>query len=285
MVDVDTGKYISAFICAALTFLGAVLPIFIKAFKWTNRFQSLAGGVFLGGCLAHLIPDSIADITKATTNPYPITGAVCACTFFLLSAIEILSSHITKSATEVDSSTGRREMEENLTDPGASDDGKNRTLFDKKFKWLSVSVTTLYIIMDAHSIIEGLALGIVDNLGGVIGMACAVAGHKPLEAFALGLVLLRDRPVKWVYWSMMIFYVLLSPLGAIIAIQLRHLAGGVLLGVLTAMSAGTFLFIASDEWATVYLNRHNFSTGEKLWHLGMFLLGMMWMLLIALLDE
>ena len=292
MIDVETGKYIAASICAAVTFLGAVLPIFIKALKWTNRFQSLAGGVFLGGCLAHLIPDSVDEIRSATSNAYPITGAVAACTFFVLSAVEILSSEITKdaAANASESPSGLESIEESLTQKEDDshvgvNDGRNRVLFSSKFRWLSVSVTTLFVIMAVHSIIEGLALGIVPDLGGVIAMTCAVAGHKPVEAFALGIVLLRDKPMRWVYWTSMLFYVILSPVGAIIAIQLRHVANGIVLGVLTALSAGTFLYIACDEWAVIFLNRHKFPVREKLWHLGLFLLGMMWMLLIALVPE
>ena len=306
MVDVETGKYISAIVCAVLTMLGAILPTCVRTVKWTGRFQSLAGGVFLGGCLAHLLPESMDDIKKATNNPYPITGAVCACTFFLLTAIEILSSQVTKQARESTCKTDDFEvhhMENNLKkvsegdteapepshhDPESESTSSvkaKRALFSKRFRWLTVSVSTLYIIMCVHSVIEGLALGIVGDLGGVIGMACAVAGHKPVEAFALGLILLRDKPVCWVYWCMMVFYVLLSPVGAIIAIQLRQIAGPLALGVLSALSAGTFLFVSSDEWATIFVNRTTFSVCEKFWHLGLFLVGLLWMVLIALVDE
>lgn len=301
MVDVETGKYISAILCAVLTMVGAVLPICVRTVKWTGRFQSLAGGVFLGGCLAHLLPDSIDEIKQATSNPYPISGAVAAVTFFVLSAIEILSSQITKNATQQEEPTvkdngfsihnqedaDKPPEEEQVAhdDSMSSIDDNSDKLYSSKFKFLSVSVSTLYIIMAVHSIIEGLAMGIVADLGGVIGMACAVAGHKPVEAFALGLIILKDKPTCWVYWCMMVFYVLLSPVGAIIAIQLRQIAGPMVLGVLSALSAGTFLFITSDEWATIFVNRTTFSISEKLWHLGLFLIGLMWMVLIALVDE
>ena len=158
-------------------------------------------------------------------------------------------------------------------------------LFGKKFHVLSVAVTALFIIMLVHSFIEGLALGVMSNLSGVIALACAVGGHKPVEAFALGLIVAQDKPVQWLYWVMMITYVAMSPIGIVVAIYLSKLGNNLVLGIISAISAGTFTFIGCDEWSKMYENRNTWPLSEKLWHTGLYLLGVMWMVLIAIVDN
>lgn len=167
----------------------------------------------------------------------------------------------------------------------SSDNEKLPELFSKKFHALTVPVTVLFVIMLAHSFIEGLALGVMTNLSGVIALACAVGGHKPVEAFALGLIVAQDKPIQWLYWVMMVTYVLMSPLGIVVAIFLSELGNDLVLGIISAISAGTFTFVGCDEWSKMYENRFEWPLSEKLWHTGLYMLGVLWMVLIAIVDN
>lgn len=172
----------------------------------------------------------------------------------------------------------------------ASDSIKNTDkelpeLFSKKFHALSIPVTVLFTIMLAHSFIEGLALGVMSSLSGVIALACAVGGHKPVEAFALGLIVAQDKPIAWLYWVMMVTYVIMSPLGIVVATFISQLGNDLVLGIISAISAGTFAFVGCDEWSKMYENRFIWPLSEKLWHTGLYLLGVLWMVLIAIVDN
>lgn len=158
-------------------------------------------------------------------------------------------------------------------------------LFSKRFHPLSIPVTVLFFIMLVHSFIEGLALGVMSNLSGVIALACAVGGHKPVEAFALGLIVAQDKPVQWLYWLMMVTYVLMSPIGIVVAIFISQLGNDLVLGVISAISSGTFIFVGCDEWTKMYENRSKWKTSEKLWQTGLYMLGVLWMVLIAIVDN
>lgn len=164
-------------------------------------------------------------------------------------------------------------------------DKSKMVIFSSTFHSFSVPVTVLYIIMLVHSFIEGLALGIMKQVGGVIALAIAIGGHKPIEAFALGLILVNDRPVQWLYWVMMIAYVAMSPVGIVVAVYISEIGNNLVLGIISAISAGTFVFVGCDEWAKLFMNKNVWSLSEKLWHLGLFAFGVLWMLLIAILDS
>ncbi|OHT00868.1 ZIP Zinc transporter family protein [Tritrichomonas foetus] len=301
-VSLEAYKWISAGLVGVLTLVGSLLPMCIRAQKWTARFESLAGGVFLGAGFAHLLEDSTAEIAQYGKIKYPISGALAISTFVILTTIEIFS--YSERDLKEDNEKDESHLDSQLTDMSETEDPKPinekeshksseqrrevekvpTKLFRKKFYLLSIPATSLYLILDVHSVIEGLALGIMNSKRGVVALACAVGGHKPVEGFALGLIILKCRPTKWLYWLMMIFYVLMSPIGTIIAIYLSKSGDLLLLGILSAISAGTFTFVGCDEWSQIFLNKQTWSYKEKFWHLGLFILGILWMLLIAIAE-
>lgn len=297
-------KFICAIVCAILTFLGTVLILCIRAPRLTERAESLAGGVFFGAGFAHLFFDSTNEIAAYGKIEYPITGAITITTFIILTTIEIFS--YSEKDFGQDSGMNPIEDDEKLNRPhiiekndnieesekvdqpysdSKSSDQKLPELFGKKFHLLSIPVTCLFVIMLIHSFIEGLALGVMSNLSGVIALACAVGGHKPVEAFALGLIVAQDKPVQWLYWIMMVTYVVMSPIGIVVATFLSELGNNLVLGIISAISAGTFTFIGCDEWSKMYENRNEWPVSEKLWHTGLYLLGVLWMVLIAIVDN
>lgn len=318
-------KIIAAVVCGILTFIGSFLPIFIRAAKWTERAESLAGGVFLGAGFAHLLSDSFKDIARGSPHSsYPISGAIAVSVFVLLTCTDIFSYTEQDARMNAINNDGDLESELNDVDnEGNTKEGKDcenpkldekeveprpdieeectlrpdtehlsgdtqtkaiRDLFGKKTQCLRVPTLSLYIIMDIHSVIEGIALGILSEWKSVIALFVAVAGHKPVEAFALGLIVIGDKPTKWMYWSMLFLYASLSPAGIIIAMYLKEMSSDTVLGCIAAVSAGTFMFVGCNEWANMFLNKSIWAFSEKVWHLGMFSFGVLWMLLIAIIE-
>lgn len=298
-LSLEVLKWICAFIVAILTFIGTLLPLCIKTETWTSRFESLAGGVFLGAGFAHLFEDSTNEIAQYGKISYPISGAIAVSTFVILTAIEILSyserdmkdhkhlysdhsDHPDTDQIHHDLNDIESDQQSNTIGKQVKEKNKSHGFFRSKFKLLSIPATSIYIIMLVHSIIEGLALGIMNSTSGVIALTCAVGGHKPVEGFALGLFILKSGPTKWLFWIMMIVYVLMSPGGIIVAIFLSKGGNLLTLGILSAISTGTFTFVGMDEWSDIFFHKSTWSLREKLWHLGLFALGVVWMLLMAI---
>ena len=289
-------KWLSAAVIWVTTFAGSALPMWITTIKWTSRLEALAGGVFLGAGLAHLLADSFEQIGEA--SKYPAAPAVALGTFVLLTAVELFSygehdeefqvgeghhhNHDHHHSVQFDSI---QEKETAILQSGEiQNDGKVQ-LFGTKACALTIPTTSLYIIMDIHSVIEGLALGIMTTMSGVIAIFCAIVGHKPVEAFALSLIILKDKPTKGLFWFLVVLYTIMSPIGLITGIFLvEYTQNKWVMGVIAAFSAGTFLFVGCHEWSELFEHKSEWSCAEKSWHFGMFTIGVIWMLLIAIVE-
>ena len=294
----DDLKWISAALIWITTLIGSILPMWIRAIKWTSRLESLAGGVFLGAGLAHLLAESFEDIGEL--SKYPAAPAVALGTFVILTAVELFSygehdeqfqtdghhhHHHHEETKGYDSIPDRTTSLQSLTPDSTEPHSEQIELFGKDACSLTIPTISLYVIMDVHSCIEGLALGIMVTWGGIIAILCAIVGHKPVEAFALSLIILKDKPNKILFWILVVFYTLMSPIGLIAGIFVVEYAKNAwVMGVIGAFSAGTFLFVGCHEWSEMFEHKAEWTCSEKGWHFGMFAIGVIWMLLIAIVE-
>jgi len=276
-------KYLSALIIFVTTIIGNAMPLYITAVKWTSRLESLAGGVFLGAGLAHLLADSFEDLESQ--SKYPLGPAAALITFVILTCVELFSYGEHDEEFQVpDSTYDRIEDKASFDYTGTVEGVATIKLFGENNEQMTVPTYSLYIIMCIHSAIEGLALGILTTWSGVIAIFCAIVGHKPVEAFALSLIILKDHPSKCLFWFMVLTYTILTPCGVIGGIYLVKISSKLALGLIAAFSAGTFLFVGCHEWSEMFEHKQQWGVGEKLWHFGMFTLGVIWMLLIAIIE-
>ncbi|KAM9761814.1 zinc transporter ZIP3-like isoform 1-T2 [Menidia menidia] len=108
----------------------------------------------------------------------------------------------------------------------------------------------LVLALSAHSVFEGLALGLQEDGAKLGGLFLGVAVHETLAAVALGVSVakaslgMRDAAKLGVTVSLMI------PLGALVGAGIQSaqtLAGGVASVLLQGLAAGTFLFVTFFE--------------------------------------
>ena len=284
-------KWLAVFLIWSTTLIGSALPMWIRAIKWTSRLESLAGGVFLGAGLAHLLADSFEKIGDCK---YPASPAIALGTFVILTCVELFSygEHDEEFQTgehhhhhHHGHSNDEKQSLQSLIPDQPTSQAEEVQLFGEETCSLGIPAISLYIIMDIHSAIEGLSLGIMTTWGGIIAILCAIVGHKPVEAFALSLILLKDKPTKFLFWVLVIIYTLMSPAGLIAGIELTdYTDNDWVIGSIAAFSAGTFLFVGCHEWYEMFEHKSEWSCGEKGWHFGMFALGVVWMLLIAIVE-
>ena len=285
-------RWLAAAVIWVTTFIGSILPMWIREIKWTSRLESLAGGVFLGAGLAHLLADSFEEIGELST--YPAAPAVALGTFVILTCVELFSygehdeefqTHGHHHHTEYDSIPDKSNLQ-SLTTTDGTQESQKVELFGTDACSMGVPAISLYTIMDIHSFIEGLALGIMDKWGPVIAVFCAIVGHKPVEAFALSLIILKEKPTKLLFWILVVLYTIMSPIGLITGIYIadKYSENHWVLGIIAAFSAGTFLFVGCHEWSEMFEHKSEWSCGEKGWHFGMFAGGVIWMLLIAIVE-
>ncbi|OHT02115.1 ZIP Zinc transporter family protein [Tritrichomonas foetus] len=154
--------------------------------------------------------------------------------------------------------------------------------FSETMQCLSISMISLYILLCVHCIIEGLAMGITSTWRSSVALMCAIVSHKPVEAFALGLILIKSKPTMTLYITLMIAVAMMTPIGAIIAINISSLGSHVTIGIISAFSAGTFLYVGFNEWAEMISHKIDWPINEKFWNYGLFTIGIIFMILIAL---
>jgi zinc transporter 1/2/3 len=281
-MDLVSLKYFSAAISIVLTLIGTVIPIFVRTETWSERLESLAAGVFIGVGLTHLLGEAISDVAEAFESDYPIAGAITVCMFSLLTAVSLFTYSESDALHHHEQAQRHDDGMDEMDDRDADE---HTSLFAQDAHCLPVPTVSLYFIISVHAFIEGLALGIVSEWRSVVAVLCAIAGHKTVEAFALGLILLQGRPTLWMYWLMMIGSALLSPLAIIMSIHLVPSVSPATHGIIAALSAGTFLFVGCEEWCCMFMSKARWSTKERLWHFGLFAVGAAWMLLLALIPE
>lgn len=281
-------KYVAAAVIWITTLIGNSLVLCVKAIKWQSRLEALASGVFLGAGLAHLLGESFEELSDVVD--YPLAPAVCLGTFTILTFVEMFTFgehdasqfHINVNNNDHEGSAPADRSEiEVLEDEKTIED-----FFGDEFKKLSIQTTVLYIIMLIHSITAGLALGILSTIGGVVAILCAIVGHKPVEAFAVALVIIKERPTKLLFWIIIIFYTLMTPAGIIAGVIIRdYVQNALVMGIIGSFSAGTFLFVGAHEWAHMVAHKAELSNKEKFWHFLFFFIGVIWMLLIAIVEK
>jgi zinc transporter 1/2/3 len=292
-ISTEAFGYIAAAIIFLTSLAGSIGPIFVVAPHWTARLESLAGGVFLAGGLAHLLPDGFEELENVPNLHYPLAPAVCAAVFVIFTLISIFSysehdagvfeeshHHPLIQQTELSDSlqtTPESRPKRNSPLPNTIDFGSNAS-------GMNAATMSLFLIICVHSAIEGIALGLLSEWSQIIAIFSAIVAHKPVEAFALSLIILRTQPPRWLFMLFVTFYVLLTPIGEVIGIVVGKTASHLALGLIESFSAGAFIFVGCHEWTELFEHKHSWPLREKLWHFGLFAFGVTWMLLVAIIE-
>jgi zinc transporter 1/2/3 len=272
-VTVREFKYICVAIIFVTTIVGCAGPLFITAPKWGPRLDSLAGGVFFGAGLGHLLAEANEKLSMIN---YPVAAALAAVIFIIFTAIDMFSYSEHTAVLET-----HNEMRGSLLNLSAEVDPpqSNTTQFGNDCGRMDAASISLYVIMGIHSVIAGLALGVMETWESAIALLCAIVAHKPVEAFALSLVIIKREPPRWGFIAMTAAYLVMTPTGIVIGIEVIKTQSKLAIGIIEAVSAGVFLFVGMRGWAQTIEHKK-----EKMWHFGLFTGGVVWMLAIKVIE-
>ncbi|KAG7252811.1 hypothetical protein CRUP_000592 [Coryphaenoides rupestris] len=108
----------------------------------------------------------------------------------------------------------------------------------------------LVLALSAHSVLEGVALGLQEDAARLSSMLLGVALHETLAAVALGVSVARAALPMRDALKVGLPVSLMIPLGAVVGVAVQStqgLAGAVASVVLQGLAAGTFLFVTFLE--------------------------------------
>lgn len=111
-------------------------------------------------------------------------------------------------------------------------------------------LASLVLALSAHSVFEGLALGLQEDRTKLGGLFLGVSMHQTLAGVALGVSAAKSSLGLGNSTKLGVAVSLMIPLGAVVGITVQSvetLAGGVASLLLQGLAAGTFLFVLFFE--------------------------------------
>ncbi|XP_073541712.1 zinc transporter ZIP3 [Phyllobates terribilis] len=265
----------------ALMMLGSLLPVKIidadcqkasRSQRILALCNSFAGGVFLATCFNALLPtvrEKFEEVLKMgnISTDYPLAETMMLVGFFLTVFVEqaILTfkkekpSFIDMETFNAGSDAGSDSEYESpfissKTGHSLYEVGHSHHSHGLNIQELSNSsplrLFSLVFALSAHSIFEGLALGLQEQGDKVLSLFIGVVIHETLVAVALGVsmakinIVLRDAAKMAVLVSIMI------PIGIAIGMVIQsaqNLASSITSALLQGIAGGTFLFVTFFE--------------------------------------
>ena len=135
------------------------------------------------------------------------------------------------------------------------------------------------IALSAHSIFEGLALGLQTSFESVTNIVIAILIHKGAASLSLGISLVKTFPDNFsLCRKLIVVFSFATPLGVLIGMLVVN-AGDIYTVVFSSIAAGSFVYIACSE----VIVEEFAIPGNRWWKLFAFLLGattimMLWFL-------
>lgn len=224
---------------------------------------SFVAGLMLGIALLHLLPHALAMAERVSTDL--VVGCVLfgiLAMFLLLRAFHFHVHEPEPLVSETDDGPGPVVVEHECSSPAHADhshshdhdrdhDGHSHPEPGAGFGWAGV-----FIGLTLHTLIDGVALGaamMADLTHGTspwlpgIGILAAIALHKPLDSMSITSLMAVDGWSKRLQTTVNVVFALICPLGAALFLAGMTFAGGNMLAMALAFSAGVFLCIALSD--------------------------------------
>ncbi|XP_045613314.1 zinc transporter ZIP1 [Procambarus clarkii] len=292
----------------------------------TQSFMSgclcFGGGVLMATVFLHLLPETRHLLQMAVAqdffpaSSYPLPELIVCCGFFFMYVTEVVMhtclhrghgghSHLPVPKQDVEMNVEIRskckEKVQYSTKDGDTDDECLKKLKQEESSngtleaqgsavegELSVLRAIVVVVaLSVHSIMEGLALGLVHKPSDVWLLFAALSSHKLIIGFCMGMELLEAKASNTSFYSSMIIFSLASPLGGLIGTLVVSMttsatpAGVLVPTCLQGLSAGTILYVTFCE----VLERERAKpqgTYLKMWTL---LAGFLFMAALQVLDK
>jgi len=265
-----------------------------------------AGGVFIGACLLDLLPDveekiksvmdKIQDVYDIDVD-YPVAQFIMVLGFLLILLIEQTVLHFQEQwSSEAESepllSRTRRVSKASVSSYGSTHNHEHEAvtpISDEAhlhseahshshishgvFQHSALRASLLIIALSAHSLFEGLTIGLQDTQSKLISIFVAVLVHKAVISFSMGLNLAQSSLSTRAILGSNILFSVSSPIGVALGLGLAGLPSSlpqdIANGVLQGMAGGTFLYITFFEVLPHELNVPH----KRLWKVVFVILG------------
>jgi zinc transporter 1/2/3 len=280
-VDLVKFKIQAMFIVAFVAFVGGVVPMKRASPSLLSLGNAFSGGVFLAAGFLHMLAESVegfSEIKKDSVFPYAYFWCVIGILIplFLEKVLLQQRSHehgvpvLLESAMTSSNSSTVGPLAPNTTSVTAT---LSSPIASKRF----LASILLVVTLSLHALIEGLALGIEDTVADATTILIAILAHKFFadlqrmfvlnsQGFALGVSLVKGNLGTRRILQFVALVSLTTPsgiaLGLLLSGTFKNLLRSVLSEAITAVAAGTFIYVALFEVIQEELGNNN-TEGEQ----------------------
>ena len=226
---------------------------------------NVGGGVLIANCFCHWLPEVREGIEGRNIHTFlPLAEVIMCAGFFFISALEEVLHHFLHphkypgakvKVEEKKFSSG--DNDEDNADIGDAGEGKAETDSERSGAQVKAAIRTVFVIfaLSFHSVVEGLALGLEQESGGVWLNTGATAMHKFVIAFSVGVELITNKLNLLTYTISIVVFSIAPALGALIGILLTELSFDcsvqqridLPLQILQGIATGTVLYVVFFE--------------------------------------
>ncbi|XP_040568156.1 zinc transporter ZIP1 [Lepeophtheirus salmonis] len=299
-------KIVSVIILGVFALIFGLIPLRLKSYfekmkndnKKKNIFElfitvigCFGAGVILTTCLTHMIPEANEYMTEAvgkgimTDTGFPLVEILALAGFLLIYFVEeivhILShrwskpgSHLDGESTSPVGHTHEFVVEEVLSSAS-------------HFK-AALRALIIIVALGLHSLFEGMAIGLGLTPHYVWYLFFAIASHKFVIAFVIGMQFVVSGLSRIMVVSLICIFSSISPLGIIIGILVTNTGDNnqespeqtVAITVLNGLAAGTLLYVVFFE----VLEKERAKQKNGLIQVGSIMMGFLFMVLISAIE-
>ena len=171
--------------------------------------ETIATGIFLGAALMHILPES-HELFVQQNVVYPYSYLIAGLTFLFFLWLEHLG----------------------------------KELYHNKITQHAF-IGVAWIMLSAHSFIEGSALGLSQDISLLVMLFLAIISHKWAEGFAMAVQLNKSEQSTQTNYILFLFYALMTPFGILLGYHFNHETLNLYSPISMAISAGTFLYFGT----------------------------------------
>ncbi|EAR98829.1 metal cation transporter, ZIP family protein (macronuclear) [Tetrahymena thermophila SB210] len=264
------------------------LPLRVKSFRENKKilsiFSAFSGGLFISIGLIHILPEAGEDFEKYYNSvehfPFQMFIAVISISF-LLFIEKIIGEQFThhhhhqyNNSNDLESQQQDQQINENCLLPFEIEDDtiiSKQSQIKQVFEEIDISLSNqednnksniitpfvLQIALGIHATLEGLAIGVEQDFSKCLTITLAILVHKWAEGLVLGLALKQSKMNINRATIMVIIQSTMNPLGICIGWGLSG-NGYLINGILMSISAGTFIYIATQEIIAQEFNKNRY---------------------------
>ncbi|XP_070152854.1 zinc transporter ZIP1-like isoform X3 [Polyergus mexicanus] len=297
--EVLTAKAVTMVVLCSVSTIMGILPIFLaKWFKWdlnghnprSTKVVSLllgfGGGVLFSTTFLHLMPEvaegveNLVEDGKIEPLEFPLAYMLACAGFFIMYLVEeSVHTYLRKRQVErqitdkkdINRSTNELVEDGQVTPSCVSNHGHSHTGHshlpvitgvDDDFVISSLRGLLIVLGLSVHELFEGLAIGLESSASHVWYMFLAVASHKFVIAFCIGVELLASRTRTYLSIIYTCTFAVVSPIGIGIGMGLvgggSAAASGPMAVILQGLASGTLLYVVFFE----ILQEHRTGLGQ-----------------------